>query len=83
MTTNITLEHRRAFEAIRGTADNIALFSCFFGTTPTTAIVAITETEDGDIQITPIFVAITDDMVLTDHKGIPPRASGAVCEVQS
>lgn len=31
--------------------------------------------EDDDYQITPLFVSVTDDMLLTDHDGIP--AGGA------
>ena len=53
MSTNITPEHRRAFEALLAGATNFALVSCFIGATPTAAIVAITEAGNGDICIAP------------------------------
>lgn len=53
--TNITAEHRAAFEALTsGRFDNFALFSCFIGGEPAAAI-----------------VALTPGMVLTDHDGRP------------
>jgi hypothetical protein len=72
MSTHNTPEHRRAFEALTGGSANFALFSCFIGGTPTAAIVAITEAGNGDICITPVFVAVTGDMTLTDHNDTPP-----------
>ena len=40
--TNITAEHRAAFEAlVSGEYDNFALFSCFVANEPAVAIVAI------------------------------------------
>lgn len=72
MTTNITTEHCRAFAALRDPAvDNLALFSCFVDGTPSAAIVAIAEDGDG-CKLTPLFVAVTPDMVLTDHDGVAP-----------
>lgn len=69
MTTNITQGHRNAFEALRdGAFDNFALFSCFVNGQPAAAIVAINQTGD-EYNITPLFVSITDAMVLTDHDG--------------
>ena len=39
MTTNITEEHRRVFEALTsGEHDNFTLFSCFLGTEPAAAL---------------------------------------------
>ena len=77
-TTNVTTEHRRAFEALRDpTVGNLALLSCFIDGTPTAAIVAVTEAPDG-FHISPLFVAVTDRMHLTDHDGVPPRAEGGV-----
>jgi hypothetical protein len=69
--TNITDVHRRAFNALTsGRFDNFALFSCFVNGSPTAAIAAITR--DGDsFDITPLFVAVTGDMRLTDHDGRP------------
>ena len=83
MSTHITPEHRRAFEALLAGASNFALFSCFIGTTPTAAIVAIAEADNGDICITPLFVAVTDDVKLTDHSGTPAIAHAAMPEVRS
>ncbi|MDV4146627.1 hypothetical protein [Shimia sp. FJ5] len=72
MRTNIRPEHISAFEALTsGEHDNFALFSCFLDGEPAVAIVAVTppEIEDGEYQITPLFVGVTKDMVLTDHDG--------------
>lgn len=77
-TNNITTEHRRAFEALRDpTVGNLALLSCFIDGTPTVAIVAVTKAPDGFL-ISPLFVAVTDQMHLTDHDGAAPRAEGGV-----
>ena len=74
--TNITGQHRHAFQALRcGSHDNCALFSCHVTGSPTAAIVTVKECplakDDGETEyeITPIFVSITDEMVLTDHDG--------------
>jgi hypothetical protein len=66
MTTNITKEHRAAFEAlISAGCGNFALFSCFVSGEPAAAIVAVTR--DGEAYtISPLFVALTPGMVLTD-----------------
>ena len=72
MSTNIHPDHISAFEALTsGEHDNFALFSCFLDGEPAVAIVAVTppEIEDGEYQITPLFVGVTKDMVLTDHDG--------------
>ncbi len=71
MTTNITDEHRAAFEALTsGAYSNFALFSCFVAGEPAAAIVAVNR--DGeDYTIRPLFVAVTPGMVLTDHDGRP------------
>ncbi len=72
MSTNIRPEHISAFEAFTsGQFDNFALFSCFLGEEPVVAIVAIAprQNENDDYQITPLFVSVTDAMVLTDHEG--------------
>lgn len=69
MTTNITHAHQEAFEALTsGTYCNFALFSCFVDGQPSAAIVAIQENADG-YAVTPLFVAPTPTMVLTDHDG--------------
>ncbi len=72
MSTNIRPEHISAFEALTsGQFDNFALFSCFLHEEPVVAIVAIAprQNENDDFQITPLFVSVTDAMVLTDHEG--------------
>lgn len=70
--TNITKEHQEHFDAIRK-AMNIALFSCFLNGEPTSAIVAVNHDEQsGEYTITPLFVAVTPGMVLTDHDGGQP-----------
>ena len=44
MSTNITDQHREAFEALTsGEHDNFALFSCFVGGEPASAIVAVNQ----------------------------------------
>jgi hypothetical protein len=69
--TNITAEHRAAFEALTsGRFDNFALFSCFIGGEPAAAIVAVNR--DGEeYTISPLFVALTPGMDLTDHDDRP------------
>lgn len=68
--TNITEDHIEAFEAVRDPDySNIGLVSCFLNGTPTVAIAVFND--DGEtIKITPMFVAVTPDMVLTDHDGV-------------
>ena len=71
MTTNITPEHRAAFEAlVSGEYRNLALFSCFVNGEPAAAIVAINQ-DGGDYAITPLFVSVTPSLQLTDHDGQP------------
>ena len=74
--TNITGEHRNAFEALTsGHYGNFALYSCFLDDQPTAAIVAITAHQrDGkdcetELHIEPVLVPIVDGLVLTDHDG--------------
>lgn len=72
MSTHICPEHISAFEALTsGEHDNFALFSCFLKGEPAVAIVAVTPPlkKGGEYQITPLFVGVTGDMVLTDHEG--------------
>jgi hypothetical protein len=71
-TTNITPAHRDAFQALTsGQYDNFALFSCFVDGERASAIVAIHRDAE-DYLITPLFVSVTDAMVLSDHGGTPP-----------
>ena len=74
MSTNISPDHISAFEALTsGRFANFALFSCFVNGTPAAAIVSVTRTDDpnSEVQITPLFVSVTDTMVVTDHEGVP------------
>ena len=56
MTTNITEDHRRAFEAL---------------TSGEAVTVCPPRQEAGEPEyvISPLFISITEDMVLTDHNG--------------
>lgn len=69
--TNITAEHRAAFEALSsGSFNNFALFSCFVNGEPAAAIVAVNR--DGEeYVITPLFVSVTASLQLTDHDRRP------------
>jgi hypothetical protein len=73
MTTNISIQHRQAFDAlVSGQYNNFALFSCFVDGQPAAAIVAVNR--DGeDYTVTPLFVSVTGDMMLTDHDGEQAR----------
>jgi len=77
MTTNITADHRAAFEALTsGDYANFALFSCFVNGEPAAAIVAVNRDGDG-YAITPLFVSDTPSLTLTDHDGCPPAGPAA------
>ncbi len=74
MSTHISPDHISAFEALTsGRFANFALFSCFVNGTPAAAIVSVTRTDDpnSEVQITPLFVSVTKNMVVTDHEGVP------------
>lgn len=74
MSTNIRPEHISAFEALTsGEHGNFALFSCFLDGEPAVAIVTVKppEVAEDEYQITPLFVGVTEGMVLTDHDGTP------------
>ncbi|MFM8751317.1 hypothetical protein [Rhabdaerophilum sp.] len=67
--THITPAHREAFNApSSGDFSNFALFSCFVDGRPSAAIVAAEQT-GAEYVMSPLFVAVTPDMVLTDHDG--------------
>ena len=70
--TNITAQHRSAFEALTsGQYRNFALFSCFVDGAPAAAIVAVNQ--DGEqYLIEPLFVSVTTGMTITDHDGRAP-----------
>ena len=84
--TNITEEHKRWFAAISSPEHtNIALVSCFVDGAPTAAIAVVTEDGPG-YKVTPLFVAITSEMILTDHEGVrveEPEQSTIECLVDS
>ena len=74
--TNITEEHRRAFEALTsGRFDNFCLVSCFVDGEATAAIAVVTVSPaaqgagDPEYLISPLFVCPTPAMTLTDHEG--------------
>ena len=73
--TNITPDHRRAFEALTsGRFQNFCLVSCFVNGEPTAAIAAvnISPGQDGgapEFLISPLFVCPTKAMTLSDHDG--------------
>ena len=74
--TNITEEHRCAFEALTsGRFDNFCLVSCFVDGEATAAIAtvnAVPPAQDGgdpEFLISPLFVCPTAAMTLTDHDG--------------
>lgn len=72
MSTNIRPDHVSAYQALTsGEHKNFALFSCFLNGEPAAAIVAVTppDCEAGEYLITPLFVSVTDTMLLTDHDG--------------
>ena len=72
MTTNITADHRAAFEAlVSGDYANFALFSCFVNGEPAAAICAVHRDGDGYV-IAPLFVSVTPSLELTDHDGRAP-----------
>lgn len=67
--THITPAHRAAFNALTGGEfTNFALLSCFVDGRPSAAIVAVTR-DEADYVLSPLFVAVTPFMVLTDHDG--------------
>jgi hypothetical protein len=73
MTTNITADHRVAFEAlVSGDYANFALFSCFVNGEPAAAIVAVNR--DGRRVCHHAAVRqrqVTPSLTLTDHDGQP------------
>ena len=77
MSTNITEQHRHAFEALTsGRYDNFALFSCFIDGSPGAAIVAVNPcppAEEGaapEYAVQPLFVSVTPAMTIANHDGV-------------
>lgn len=71
VTTNITTRLEEDFEALTsGEYSNFALVSCFVDGTPTVAIAVVEkDKKTRKFDVTPLFVSITPNMVLTDHDG--------------
>ena len=76
ISTNISEEHRRTFDAISGGEyGNFVLCSCFVSGEPAVAIAAVTlcpsvqELGAPDYRITPLFVSVTPGMTVVDHDG--------------
>ena len=74
--TNITQDHRRAFEALTsGRFDNFCLVSCFVDGEPTAAIATVNispraeDCGEPEYLVSPLFVCPTAAMTLTDHDG--------------
>ena len=72
-TTNITEEHRRAFEALTsGKFENFCLFSCTANGHPAAAA-TVQPSSDGtgeaEYLITPLFVSVGPGITLLDHDG--------------
>lgn len=72
--TNITELHKIAFKFLREAPDEqLGLVSCFRDGTPTAAICRVTESESEAVNVEPLFVAVDDDMTLTDHDNRTPK----------
>ena len=79
MTTNITEDHRRAFEALTGgEAGNFCLFSGFLSGRPAAAIAAVTvcppAKEGGEpvYVISPLLMPVGPGITFLDHDGCEP-----------
>jgi hypothetical protein len=63
--SNITPGHVRAFQAVRSQLyDNVTLASCTINGEPGVAIVMVEHAGEGKIAVMPLFVAITENMLL-------------------
>lgn len=76
MSTNITEQHRHAFEALTsGRYDDFALFSCVIDGSPGAAVVAVNpcppaeEGAEPEYEVRPPFVSVTPAMASADHDG--------------
>ena len=77
MTTNITAEHRRSFDALTsGRYENFTLVSCFCRGKPAAAIATVHAADENggedEYLITPLFVSIVPGIRLTGHDGREP-----------
>ena len=66
--TNIKEWHKQTLDMIQQ-GGPVALVSCFVNGEPTAAIAVVTQNPDSTWTINPRFVAVTSNMVLTDHEG--------------
>lgn len=69
--TNITEEHKQWLDYIQHSrpADmTVCLFSCFLNGEPTAAVCMVNRV-GGEVEIRPMFVAVTPGMKLVDHDG--------------
>jgi hypothetical protein len=63
--SNITPGHVRAFQAVTSQLyDNVTLWSCRIDGAPGVAIVMVDHVGEGKIAVMPLFVAITEKMVI-------------------
>ncbi|MBS0244636.1 MAG: hypothetical protein JSS20_20900 [Proteobacteria bacterium] len=63
--SNITPGHVRAFQAVTSQLyDNVTLWSCSINGEPGVAIVMAEPAERGAVRIMPLFVALTESMVV-------------------
>jgi hypothetical protein len=68
--TNITPEMREHFAALtNGPRDDYGLYSCYVNGVPSAAICKVERAGRKGFYITPLFVAVTATMVLTNHDG--------------
>ena len=69
--THITDEHRQVMDSLTSTnGEGFCLVSCFCNDVPSVAVCALMEGEGDDIDLHPILIFITDNMVITDHEGV-------------
>ena len=75
-TTNITADHRRAFEALTsGRYENFCMFSCEANGHPAAAIAAVTVqpppdgADEDQYIVTHLFVSVGPGITLVDHDG--------------
>jgi hypothetical protein len=65
MSNNITSGHVRAFQMVRSPLyDNVTLASCTVNGEPGVAVIVVEDAGEGQIAVTPLFVAITPGMEL-------------------
>lgn len=73
---NVDEDHIAAFAALSGFPENFGLVKGFVNGSPTSVICRVEQTGPEQWSATPVFVAITDDMILTNAKGDVPIPGG-------